>query len=255
MKVRVLGAYGAEAPGGRHASAFMLNERTLLDAGSVTTVLSVAEQTAVETVLVSHAHLDHVAGLGYLAEVRALKQLRRAVTVCATTSVLKDLRTSFFNDTVWPNFSLIPSREQPVLRFRSLRDQAENEVDGFRVTPVPVTHTIACSGFIIREHGHALVFSGDTGPTDKLWRAARQRDDVRAVILECSFPNRMSELARVSKHLTPELLLRELDKLPRTARVMIFHIKPVFYNETVKELRRINSERIILLEEGKTYEI
>ena len=255
MRIRVLGAYGAEAPGGRHASAFLLNERILLDAGGVTSALPIAEQMALDDVLLSHAHLDHVAGLGYLSEARALNQLSRPLTLCATAPIVAAMQRSFFNNTLWPDFSSIPNAQSPIVKFRTLTEQAENDVGGLRVTPVGVSHSVPCSGFIMRADGHSVVYSGDTGPTDALWTLARQRGDVTAVILECSFPNRLARLAADAKHMTPHLVANEIAKLPPGAQVLIFHIKPLFYDETADELKKIGSERIVLLEQGNTYDI
>lgn len=255
MRLRVLGAYGSEAPNGKHPTAFLLNERILLDAGSVTSVLNVAEQDVIENVLLSHSHLDHVAGLGYLTEARALDGAERPLTLCSSAAVLTSLRNTFFNNVVWPDFSAIPSAAQPIIRYRALRLQVEHEIGGLYVTPIPVNHTVHTVGFIIREGDHSFVYSGDTGPTEALWQAARKQPEVRAVMIECSYPNRLGEVADVAKHLTPRLLEKEMAKLSPDARVMIFHIKPQFYAETAAELRRVNSERIILLEQGRTYKI
>lgn len=255
MRLRVLGAYGSEALGGKHPSAFLLNERILLDAGCVTSVLNVAEQNAIENVLISHSHLDHVAGLGYLTEARALDGAERPLTLCSSAAVLTSLRKSFFNNTVWPDFSAIPSAEQPVIRYRALRLQTEHEIGGLFVTPVAVNHTVRTVGFVVREGDHSFVYSGDTGPTEALWHVAHKHPEVQAVMIECSYPNRLGEVAEVAKHLTPRLLESEMAKLPPDVRLMIFHIKPQFYDETAAELQRVNPERIILLEQGKTYEI
>lgn len=255
MRLRVLGAYGSEAPGGKHPSAFLINERILLDAGCVTSVLNDAEQNAIENVLISHSHLDHVAGLGYLTEARILDGAVRPLTLCSSSAVIAAMRKSFFNNRVWPDFSMIPSAQAPVLRYRAMRPQVEHEVDGLKVTPVAVNHTVRTVGFVIREGEHSFVYSGDTGPTEALWQIVRKHREVRAAVIECSYPNRLGEIAEVAKHMTPRLLEREMAKLPHDLRVMIFHIKPQFLDETAAELRQINSERIIVLEQGRTYDI
>lgn len=255
MKLRVLGAYGAEAPGGKFPSAFLINDRILLDAGCVTSVLSAADQAVIENVLISHSHLDHVAGLGYLTEARVLDGPGSSLTICSVAPVLKALRKSFFNNTVWPDFSSIPSIEQPTMKYRTLKPHVEQNVDGLHVTPVAVNHTVQTVGFVIREGDHSFVYSGDTGPTEELWHVVHKHPEARTVVIECSYPNRLAEVAEVAKHLTPALIEQELQKLPPSARVMIFHIKPQFYDETASELHRINSERIVLLEQGRTYDI
>ena len=62
MKIRVLGAYGAEGLAQR-PSAFLINDSLLIDGGTVGAALSSTEQVQIEHALVSHSHLDHVAGL------------------------------------------------------------------------------------------------------------------------------------------------------------------------------------------------
>ena len=255
MKLRVLGAYGAEAEGGKRASAFMLNERTLLDAGSVTSALDPKEQQAIEYVLVSHSHIDHIAGLAYLTEARAVYGVDPPLTLCSIAPVVKHLKRSFFNNVAWPDFAEIPSLEAPVLRYQELADGREEKVGGFHVTAVPVNHTVDACGFIIRDGTTGIVYSGDTGPTEQLWQIARKHREVKAIVLECSFPDRLAELAETAKHLTPKSLARELPKLPNRVKVYIFHIKPQFYDETAEELRHLNFDRIALLEQGRTYDI
>src|SRR2546422_5105785 len=78
MKVRVLGAFGSEGLGQR-PSAFLVNDRVLVDAGSVSGALTVPEQLEVEHALITHTHLDHVAGLAFLAETLACCSARRPV--------------------------------------------------------------------------------------------------------------------------------------------------------------------------------
>src|SRR3989442_4174832 len=73
MKIRVLGAFGAEGLGHR-PSAFLVNDRTLIDAGTVSSTLTVPEQLSIEHALISHSHLDHVTRLVYLSQTLGFSQ-------------------------------------------------------------------------------------------------------------------------------------------------------------------------------------
>jgi len=255
MKIRVLGAYGAEGLAQR-PSAFLLNDRVLIDGGTVGGALASTEQLAIEHALVSHSHLDHIAGLAYHTETLALCEAQTPLTIFSLEPVVTALRTSIFNDTVWPDFTKLPSPQAPVLRFQPLREDAEQRVGDFWVRPVPVNHTVPTSGFIVHDGTSGLIYSGDTGPTDALWKAAREVRGLRAVILECAFPNRLAGLADIARHMTPELIRRELDKMPDDVPVLIFHIKPQFYDEIGEELGDVSSvsgARITMLEQDKTY--
>jgi ribonuclease BN (tRNA processing enzyme) len=255
MKLRVLGAYGSEGVSQR-PSSFLINGKTLIDAGCTSSALTVSEQLHIEHALISHTHLDHVAGLAFLTETMALSgHAPSFLTISSIDSVVKGLRSCFFSGVVWPDFTKIPTAKQPVVKFRDLEENAEQQVGDLMVRPVSVSHTVPAAGFIVHDGSNGLVYSGDTGPTHALWKAARNVGQIDAVILECSYPNRFGWVAKTSKHMTPELVERELDKLPSDATVFIFHIKPQFYEETADELNRINSRQVVIVEQDKTYDL
>ena len=253
MKIRVLGAYGAEGLTQR-ASGFLVNDRILVDGGTVTGALTVPEQIAIEHAIITHSHLDHVAGLAFLTETLACCGTSRPVTIASLAPVVDALRTGVFNNVVWPDFARIPNAVAPVVKYRTLVEEAEQRVGELWVTPVAVSHTVPTSGFIVHDGETGFVFSGDTGPTDALWRAARGLN-VKAVILECAFPDRLGDIAEASRHLTPARVRREMDKLPANVPVWIYHVKPQFYEETAEELVRIDGARVLLLEQDKTYSL
>ena len=252
MKIRVLGAYGAEGLAQR-PSAFLVDDTILIDGGTVGGALSTAEQIQIEHALITHSHLDHVAGLAFLTETLALYEAPTPLTIASLEPVVKALRTAVFNDTVWPDFAQVPTAASPIVRYRTLVEDAEQEVGGLVVTPIAVNHTVPCSGFILHDGTSAVVYSGDTGPTDALWKAAGKLRGLGAVILECAFPNRLSALADVAKHMTPERIRRELDKLPGDLPVLIYHVKPQFKDEIGDELGEIAGHRISFAEQDKTY--
>src|SRR5215470_435241 len=98
MKIRVLGAFGSEGLGQR-PSAFLVDESLLIDAGTVTGALTVAEQLEIHHALVSHTHLDHIVGLAFLTETLALSSgVPASVTVAGLPRVVDALRTGVFNN-------------------------------------------------------------------------------------------------------------------------------------------------------------
>ena len=254
MKIRVLGAFGGEGLGHR-PSSFLINDRVLIDGGSVTGALTVPEQLRIEHALVSHAHLDHIAGLVYLTETLGFCETGAAVTIASIDPVVTTLRAGGFNNVLWPDFSRIPHADVPVVKYRTLVEDVEQRLGDLWVTPVQVQHTVPTAGFIVHDGSTGLIYSGDTGPTAALWAAARGLHGLRAVILECAFPNRLAQLADIAKHMTPDLIRRELDKLPPDLPVWIFHVKPQFHEEVAEELERSGGDRVQLLEQDRTYSL
>ena len=254
MKIRVLGAYGAEGLGQR-PTAFLVNERILVDAGTVGGALTTAEQRSIEHALISHAHLDHVAGLAFLTETIAFAgEAREPLTIASVEPVVDSLRTGVYNNIAWPNFAQIPTAA-PVMKYRTLVEDAEQRLGDVWVTPVAVNHSVPTSGFIVHDGSTGFIFSGDTGPTQAIWKAARGLRGLRAIILECAYPNRLGTLADVALHMTPERIAQELPKLPAGVPVWIYHIKPQFYDEIADELSRIDPARVSIVEQDKTYSL
>jgi 3',5'-cyclic-nucleotide phosphodiesterase len=234
----------------------LLDGTVLLEAGSVTSTIELDEQLEIQHVLLSHAHLDHTGGLAYLADNRCCDRASsgndETLTVSSIAPVVEDLHEHLFNDRLWPDFSAIPTARNPVVRLQALQPEVPKPI-GHRLTviPVPVHHTVPTAGFIIDDGAGAIVFSGDTGPTERLWEIARELGHVRAIIVETSFPNRLETLADVSGHLTPRRLAWELDKMP-LCPVLVYHIKPMFYDETMDELARLDG-RVRALSDGEVH--
>jgi ribonuclease BN (tRNA processing enzyme) len=252
MRLKVLGAYGSDGQGQR-PSAFLVDDHVLVDAGTVGGALSVAEQTAITHAVLSHAHLDHTVGLAFLADTLAMVAPERSVIACSIAPVIETLRTHVFNDSLWPDFMAIPNRNTPVLKLRELPEEGEARVGELWVTPVLVDHTIPTTGFIVHDGETGFVYSGDTGPTTRLWQVAREMRGLKALVVETAFPNRLDALARASGHLTPAKLREEMKKMPADLPIWIFHVKPQLYQETAEELAQIDPARVHILEQGKTY--
>jgi cAMP phosphodiesterase len=232
-----------------------VDDRVLVDAGTVGGALTVAEQVEITHAVISHAHLDHTAGLAFLTDTLAIVAPERQLMVASIAPVIDSLRAHAFNDALWPDFTTIPSRSRPVLGFRTLAEEGEARVGDLWITPVLVEHTVPTAGYVVHDGETGFVYSGDTGPTERLWQVAREMRGLKALIVETAFPNRLDALARVSGHLTPDMLRREIDKMPPDVPIWIFHIKPQLFQETAAELARIDPARIHTLEQGKTYSL
>jgi cAMP phosphodiesterase len=254
MLLEILGCHGGSVPN-RRLPSFLINGHVLLEAGSVTSALPLATQTSIEHVLISHAHLDHTVGLAFLVD--NIQSAQNAaggtatVTAASIAPVVDDLRSYCFNNRLWPDFTKLPTPEDPALRLQTLRKREAIEFGSLTVVPVPVHHAVPASGFIIHDGTAGLVFSGDTGPTDEIWKVAREFRGIHAIIVETAFPNRLEDLATISGHFTPALLEREMDKMP-SVPLWVYHIKPAFFEETSEELERLG-ERIHVLEQDQTH--
>src|SRR5207237_606207 len=92
---------------------------------TVSAPLTVSEQLAIEHALISHSHLDHFAGLAYLAETLGFCETGAAVTITGIAPVVDTLRWGVFNNILWPDFSKIPHADVPVVKYRTLVEDVE----------------------------------------------------------------------------------------------------------------------------------
>jgi ribonuclease BN (tRNA processing enzyme) len=256
MKLRVLGPYGGDMPG-CFMSAFLINECLLVDAGTIGQVLDLKDQLKIRDVLISHSHLDHCNALPFFA-VNVFSNDAPPIYVYALQPTLDAIQNHILNNQVWPDFTKIKKPNgTPVFELRKLLEKDEVKVGNFQVLPVRVNHPVVTSGFVIMDGGKSLVYTADTGITDDIWEAANDAPNLRGLITEVSYPNKMQKLADTSGHLTPGDLKRELGKIRRRLDipVYIYHMKPEYDAEIRKEIKELRIPNIELLKTGKTYDL
>lgn len=249
MKIRVLGCSGAIAAGSK-TTAFLLDDDVLVDAGSGVGDLTLDELLRIDHILLSHSHLDHVLSVALLADSvirRRAEQSRPPIVVHALAPTLDALRSHIFNGVIWPDFTRLPSAEQPVLRFEAFGPGGTLHLGRRVVEVLPAEHTVPAVGFAIctrRADGSGdgtrpeaippagapvdgpwWVYTGDTGPNPALWERLRSMQ-VAHLVIETAFSDTEQQLARVSRHLCPSTLGDELLRLEGRAEVHITHIKP-----------------------------
>lgn len=262
MNIRILGCHGSDTllqrATGLHTCntcGFLLNGTLLLDAGTVTTKLSLNEQKQIRHIILSHLHFDHIKGLPTLAD-NLSEQMSAPIVVAGLPEVVQGLRRHIFNTDVYPDFFSIPTLERPTLTASYLKPGNVYSFSGIDITPILVNHTVPTTGFIVQDRSSAFVYSGDTYSTDELWREAKRIPHLKAAFIECSFPNSMRELARMSKHLTPDLFAQEFRKLDRDdISVYAYHLKPAYKDEIINELRECSIPGLTVIEEDQTLTI
>ncbi|MBC8352134.1 MAG: 3',5'-cyclic-nucleotide phosphodiesterase [Planctomycetes bacterium] len=242
MKIKVIGS-SVDGNPCQYAASYVINDHLAIDAGSIG-FMSVAAQKQIQHILISHSHLDHIGSLPIFID-NVYAPGPDCVKVYGSESVVDCLKSNFFNDCVWPDLLRLSREESPFLDFVTLENAATIQLGDIKVTPIALDHVIPTFGFVIDDGESAMAVVSDTGPTEKVWEVANQNEHLKCVIIEAAFPNSMAWLAERAKHLTPELMHREYDKLDRQVPLMVVHIKPAYYEEVTTELRAL---RLPLLE-------
>lgn len=234
----------------------MIDGRVALDAGALTSGLTLEEQGKLEAVLVSHAHLDHVRDLATVADNR-IQMNSPTLDVYGPPATLRALAKHFFNNRIWPDFTKLPTLERPTIRLCPLRVGTPTAVAGYEVTAVPVHHTVDCSGFVVSNGDQAIAYSGDTGPTERFWKLLGRTRNLKMALVEVSFPDELADLATVTGHFTPKTLADDLRKLKRPGEldVLLYHMKPVFQRAIERECARLPGLSLEVARLGDRYQL
>ncbi|MFQ5895657.1 MAG: MBL fold metallo-hydrolase [Nitrospinota bacterium] len=252
IRLRVLGCYGGKEPR-RNLTSFLLNDVLLVDAGAAASALTPEEQVRLEAVVLSHAHLDHVGELPFLAD-NIFGCKGSSLKLVSVQPVLEDVKRHLLNDRIWPDFTALSAGSCPALELMAIEEGVEHQVGGVGLMAVEVNHVVNAVGYIFQDDSGGIVYTGDTGPTERLWEYARSVEDLRAILIEVSFPDRLRKVAESAKHLTPRMLQAEIRKMPPDVPIYLHHIKPRFYDEVIEEVKRLGEPRIQVLVQGETYE-
>ncbi|MFL9924781.1 3',5'-cyclic-nucleotide phosphodiesterase [Herbaspirillum lusitanum] len=246
MRVEILGCSGGIGGNTMRTTSMLIDQDILIDAGTGVSDLPLVALAAIDHVFITHSHLDHIACLPFILD--SVGDMRNTpLTMHATQATQDIIRRHIFNWQIWPDFSEIPSPENPFLRFNTIEVGKSLRIGHRSITALPANHTVPAVGYQLEDlRSHAsLVFSGDTTSCDALWKMVNEIPNLRYLILEAAFPDKLRELAMMSKHLCPSLLLEELEKLQSDPEILVTHAKPGQSDQIEKELRAGAGQRRI----------
>jgi cAMP phosphodiesterase len=200
--------------------------------------MSYKEQTHIKAILLSHSHIDHIKDIGFLAD-NVFGKIKTPIKLVSIPEVLNLLKKHFLNGKLWPDFTAIPDRKNPIYKLIPLVPMKSLKIDGLKVKAVKVNHTVDAVGFVISDNKGSIVYSGDTGPTDLLWEEANKLKSLRGVLLETSFPNSMVDFSFL------EFCVRE--DLNKTAPRFMGVLRPLkviienYPDDKVEEFEAVNN--------------
>ncbi len=225
MRIRVLGCSGGIGAGAR-TSALLVDNDVLIDAGTGIGDLALEDLDSIRHVFLTHAHLDHVAGLPMLADRVFDENFDVPLTVYAREETLRAIQDHLFNDVIWPDFSRLPAPENPMLRYRVCGPGDTVTIGHRDFYAVDVMHSVPSLGFTVQNSGGAFAVSGDTKTNETLWPVLNACDDLRVLVIEVSFPDEMESLAMESGHYTPKSLTDDLKRLRHEPDIWLTGMKP-----------------------------
>jgi len=225
MKLTVLGCSGGIGGASARTTAFLVDDDVLVDCGTGVGDLELDALKRIDHIFITHSHLDHIASIPLLVD--SVGDGRGyPLTVYATPETLRILRSHIFNWLVWPDFSSIPDRQRPFMRFQPMLLGESVSLGGRVFTALPAHHTVPAVSYCIDSGQAQLLYSGDTAYCPELVEAINALPALRHLIVETAFPDEQRGLAMASRHLCPGMLATMLSELSVAPEVYISHLKP-----------------------------
>jgi ribonuclease BN (tRNA processing enzyme) len=204
MNIRLLGAHNSESKDAK-PTCVLIDNILAIDAGGLASSLSFSEQLAIEALLITHHHYDHIKDIPMLGMNFFVKKAR--INIYAIPPVYEALAYLFgYPDKLYSNFLTNPA-ENPTINFNAISSLQPFAIKQYQILPVPMKHSVPSVGYqITTPQGKKLFYSGDTGHgLDDVWRYISPD----LLIIEVTLPDGLLK-SKEPYHLTPGLLREEL---------------------------------------------
>jgi ribonuclease BN (tRNA processing enzyme) len=223
----------------------LVDDDVLIDAGTGIGDLELNDLDSIRHVFLTHAHLDHVAGLPMLVDRIFDENFTTPLTVYAREETLRAIQQHLFNGTIWPDFARLPAAERPMLRYHVCSPGDTITIGHRDFYAVDVMHSVPSLGYTVQNSGGAFAVSGDTKTNETLWPVLNTCDDLRVLVIEVSFPDDMEELASEAGHYCPKTLTRDLCRLRHDPEIWLTGMKPGKEDEILEQVIAAAPERKI----------
>lgn len=238
MQIKTLGWSGGIGANLRTTS-FLIDDDMLIDAGTGLGDLPLNQMTGIRHIFLTHSHMDHVVGVPLLAD-SMFGVHDEPIVVHAQEKTIKALKAHIFNWVIWPDFSELPSKDNPSIRFEVMTPGDKVTIRSREIEMIPVNHTVPGVGYCVSSRRACIAFSGDTTTNDSLWEVLNRYEKVDLLFVESAFSNNDLEISKVSKHYCPSLLGEDIVKLNHRPEIWLTHFKPgdeeLIYQECVEAM-------------------
>lgn len=258
MKVQLLPSTideNGRASARQHLLTMVIDDKVAIDAGCLALSCTDAQRRQVRDIVLTHTHLDHIAGLPLFID-DLFATLTSPITIYATSEMIEALERDVFNWSIYPRFSELKNAHGNVVQYREFQAGGRFDVAHLSMRSISVNHKVTATGYLVSDGRVSFAVTGDTAETDLFWTECDRVEDLRAVFVECAFPDELAPLAAASYHLTPTKLRHELGKLSRrNFPVYVINIKPMYREAVIRQIREARLPSVEILEIGRVYEL
>jgi len=237
MKIRILGAHNISTTKAG-CSSVIIDDVFAIDAGALTANLTIPQQEALKAVLLTHQHFDHIKDIPLLG--MTYFYLRKTIEIYTTQIVSETLTMHLVNDILYPNLTVKPP-QKPAIHINIVEPGKPLTIADYNVLPVTVNHAVPTVGYEITSFDAKKVFiTSDTGPgLEEAWKQISPN----LILIETTMVNEDDKFAREAGHLTPALLMQELESFGRIKgylpQVVLVHLSPFMEKRIKDEVRHV----------------
>lgn len=248
MHIKVLGCSGG-AVAGAQTTSFLLDDTTLIDAGTGVLDLSLEAQYSIQQIFITHTHFDHIVGLPFLIEnVVHYRQHNNLppIQLYASQAALEDIKKHVLNGRMWPNFTRLPSSQNPVIECVPLEVGARIALDkDTAIEAISAVHSVPTQGYAVHYQNNTWIYTGDTAHNPALWEyinhLPQQGKRLRWLLTETTFVNDDQVLADLSGHCTVNNVAKDIREhlVHGEFELHVMHLKPHAREQVLQELEAL----------------
>jgi len=240
LKITFLGVNNAESKHTKLVS-FLIDNVIAVDAGSITSSLTFSEQQRIHSLLISHAHFDHIKDILMFG----FNNRENTTHIYATNHTHRYIQDYLLNGVLYPNFTEINSfLPQPPLKLIEVVPFEPIPIDTYTIRAFPVNHKLQAVGFEVKAKNQKTIFyTGDTGQNlSEIWHEVTPD----LLIIDATFPDSLEQTAKNAKHLCPQLIDKELETFYQINRyypkIYLTHMSPQYIKEIENDVKKLNKE-------------
>ncbi|MBI1248521.1 MBL fold metallo-hydrolase [bacterium] len=253
MKVRLL--VPSVAPNSRLHFPFsvLIDDHIAIDTCGLPYLDPIEAQRAVDQILLTHSHIDHVGGLPLFLD-NTYRPDHSCPTIYASEATWDAVSKHLLNDVIWPDLEKIADSETPFFKKQIVDVHRPISIDGYQVTAIPLEHVVPTLGYIFQGEGASVLFCWDTAPFPEFENIVAAIPNLKAIFLDASFPNELRWLAEKSEHTTPGQFGQLVAQIPADVRIIAIHLKPGHHDELIDELNQLGLPNLEIADPHTVYE-
>ncbi len=236
--IKILGASGSKAKN-HNTTSFQIFKDIIIDAGNVLNALG-NETKDINHIFLTHSHADHIADLPFIIET-FFEERSSPLTIYALEETIDVLQKHSFNNKIWPDFTKIKllKNDNFSLILKPIKINETINIHDYFIKAIHAEHIAGSCGYIVTKKNQSFIISGDTYINPILWEEINNNKTIKSLIIECSFPDKLENLATLTKHLTPSLIAKQLQNLKRKdISIFFYHLKPTYKKELLNDIKK-----------------